>query len=76
MSIRDGGRSGRAAGGAGNAGWLAGNGLASSSQGKNAGDRPLGSGGRPHITPPPRLARALTASQAAATVPVVLVKGP
>ena len=31
-------------------------------------------GGRPHITPPPRLERALTAGRAAAAVPVVVVK--
>ena len=46
--------------------------FARNSQGKNSGDRPLGSGGSPHITPPPRLERALTAGQAAATVPVVV----
>eukprot|EP00964_Phaeocystis_antarctica_P027769 scaffold15661_cov71-Phaeocystis_antarctica.AAC.1 len=46
--------------------------FARSSQGRNSGDRPLGSGGRRHISPPPRLERALTAGQAAATVPVVM----
>ena len=50
--------------------------FARSSQGKNAGDRPLNSGGRPYITTSPRLERALTAGRAAAAVPVVVVKGP
>ena len=54
--------------------------FARNSQGKNAGDRPLGSSGRPYITTPPRLERALTAGRAAcraaAAIPVVVVKGP